>query len=121
MKARPVYYTAFGLKDGTVYAAMPVRKPRKTKHGPAPRIDAEGICQFYAGVVEAPADMPEWRRATFHTTVGTALNVRRIIREQVAGRLDALEQAVAETQERLARIEDKLDRLLRAGERPAAT
>ncbi len=40
MKAKPVYYTAFGLKNGTVYAAMPVRKPRKTKHGPTPRASA---------------------------------------------------------------------------------
>ncbi len=58
---------------------------------------------------------------TFFTTVGTALNVRRILREQVAGRLDALEQSVTETHERLARIEDKLDQLLRAGGRPATT
>lgn len=121
MKARPVYYTAFGLKDGTVYAAMPVRKPRKTKHGPNPRIDPEGVCRFHVGEDEVPAEMPEWRRVTFFTTVGTALNVRRILREQVAGRLDALEKSVAETHERLARIEDKLDRLLRAGGLPAAT
>jgi hypothetical protein len=99
MRAKTVYYTAFGLKDGTVFGAMPVRKPRRTRHGPAPAIDPEGVCRFYVEDVAAPADLPEWKRATFHAAVSTALNVRRIVMTQLAGRLAALEKGVAETRE----------------------
>jgi hypothetical protein len=35
MTAETVYDTAFGLKDGPVYAAVPVRKSRRTKSPPS--------------------------------------------------------------------------------------
>jgi hypothetical protein len=113
MKAKMVYYSVFGLKDGTVFAVLPVTKPRKTKHGPAPKIDADGVCRFNVEEV-VPSEMTDCNRTVFHTAVATALNVKRLLRELVAGRLDAMEKAVAETHEQLARIEDKLDQLIRA-------
>lgn len=114
MKAKRVYYSVFGLKDGTVFAVLPVAKPRKTKHSPTPKIDADGVCRFNVEDDVVPSKMTDSNRTVFHTAVATALNVKRILREQLAGRLDALEKAVAETHEQLARIEDKLDQLLGA-------
>jgi hypothetical protein len=84
------------------------------KHGPAPKIDPEGVCRFNAQDELVPSRMTECHRIVFHTAVATAINVRRIVREQVAGRLEALEKAVADTHEQLARIERKLDQLLQA-------
>jgi hypothetical protein len=120
MKAKMVYYSVFGLKDGTVFAVLPVTKPRKTKHGPAPKIDPDGVCRFNVEEDVVPSQMTDCNRTVFHTAVATALNVKRMLREQVAGRLDALEKAVAETHDQLARIEDKLDLLLKRCASPDA-
>jgi hypothetical protein len=114
MKAKKVYFSVFGLKDGTVISVLPVPKPRKTKHGPAPKIDSEGVCRFNVQDELVPSRMTECHRIVFHTTVATALNVKRVLREQLAGRLDTLEKAVADTQSQLARIERKIDQLLQA-------
>ena len=43
MEPKKVYYSVFGLKDGTVYLARPVPKPHKSKGGREPKIDPEGI------------------------------------------------------------------------------
>ena len=92
MRSKKVYYMVFGLKDGTVFGVLPVRKPRKTKYSPAPKIDADGVCRFFVEDV-VPRDLPDWEKSAFHTAIATALNVRRILREQLTGRLDALEKA----------------------------
>jgi hypothetical protein len=105
-RKKPVYYTAFGLKDGTVFAAMPVRKPHKAKPDP------EGVCTFIPYNEVVPADLPDWHRTAFFAAVSTDINVRRIVRERVVPRLDALEKEVAEARKQLARIEQKLDLLL---------
>ena len=106
-RKKPVYYTAFGLKDGTVFAAMPVRKPHKAKPDP------EGVCTFYSEGDVVPADLPDWQRTAFHAAVSTDINVKRIMRERVVARLDTLEKELAAAHEHLARIEQKLDLLLR--------
>ncbi len=121
MKAKRVYYSVFGLKDGTVFAVLPVTKPRKTKHGPAPKIDPEGVCRFNVEDDVTPSQMTDFNRTVFHTAVATALNMKRILREQLAGRLDELEKAVAKTHDQLARIEDKLDLVLKACPSPDPT
>ena len=113
MKAKKVYYSVFGLKDGTVCAVLPVPKPRKTQHGPAPEIDPEGVSRCIVEDDLVPSQMTECHRTVFHTADSTALNMKRILREQVSGRLDSLEQTVADTREQLDRIDQKLAQLLR--------
>jgi hypothetical protein len=81
MKTKKVYSTVFGLKDGTAFSALPVRNARKTKPSAAPKVDAEGVSQSYAGDEVVPADVPDRQRVTSHTAVATALNVKRILRE----------------------------------------
>jgi hypothetical protein len=121
MKAKRVYYSVFGLKDGTVFAVLPVTMPRKTKPGPAPKIDPDGVCRFNVEDDVVPSQRTDCNRAVFHTSVATALDVKRILREQLEGRLDELEKAGAETHNQLARIEDKLDLLLKACPSPDPT
>lgn len=70
-RKKPVYYVAFGLKDGTVFAATPVRKSHKAKPDP------EGVCTFFPYREVVPADLPDWQRAAFFAAVSTDINVRR--------------------------------------------
>jgi hypothetical protein len=119
MKTKKVYYRVQALQDGTITIAMPERKPRKTRSSD-PQIDEDGI--FFWGWHEEKDDEPsrftDWAKGVCYTCVATALNVKRIVRQQVEARLDVQQQEIASIHEQLTRIEEKLDRLLDAAERP---
>jgi hypothetical protein len=119
MKTKKVYYRVQALQDGTITLAMPERKPRKTRSSD-PQIDEDGI--FFWGWHEEKDDEPnrftDWAKGVWYTCVATALNVKRIVREQVEGRLDSQQREIAALREQLTRIEEKLDRLLSAAGRP---
>jgi len=112
MRVQQAYYSVFALKDGTVYLALPVRKPRKTKYSSAPKIDEEGVCNWNIEREVVPKDLPDWAKGAWHAAVSTCLNVKRIVREQVAQRLDRVDQQVQELRQQLDRLEHKIDSLL---------
>src|SRR3954466_15487898 len=109
MKTKTAYYAAFGLKDGTVYTVLPIRKPEDSQHGRATPPDPEGICNFNIEDGEKARDMPDWLRTTFHTTIATSLNIRKLAREQVVSVLGRLESKLATVQEQLDRVLKRLD------------
>jgi hypothetical protein len=111
VRTQPVYYKVFALKDGTVYFVSLSRKPRKTKHGPRPEIDEEGICTWFIEK-ERPSDITDWAKGAWHTAVATTLSVKRIVRLQVQPRLDRIEGDVQALGEQMKRLENKIDQLL---------
>ncbi len=122
MKTKKVYYRVQALQDGTITLAMPERKPRRTRSSD-PKIDEDGI--FFWGWHEEKDDEPsrftDWAKGVWYTCVATALNMKRIVRQQVEGRLDSQQQEIAAIREQLTRMEEKLDRLLGAAGRPQNT
>ena len=111
MRLRKVYYTVFALKDGTVLFARPTRKPHRRRGSRGPRIDEEGICQWFPEKWERFDQMPDRVWTAFQSVVGTCLNTKRIIRTRVESRFDVLDQKLKEMGERLESLERRLDRI----------
>jgi hypothetical protein len=123
VRLQKAYFSVFALKDGTIYLVNATRKPRKTKHSSAPRIDEDGIYNWYLEKEVVPKDMVDWLKGSFHSTVSTCLNVKRIVRQQVEPKLGQLAQDLRLLREQLERIEAKMDTLhsaasSRASDRP---
>jgi hypothetical protein len=112
VRMQKAYFSVFALKDGTIYLVNPTRRPRKTKYSSAPRIDEDGICNWYLEKEVLPRDMVDWLKGSFHSTVATSFNVKRIVRQQVERRLDRVESDLHALREQLGRIESKIDDLL---------
>jgi len=111
VRTQNVYYKVFALKDGTVYFVSVSRKPRKTKYGPRPQIDEEGICTWFIEK-DRPSDITDWAKGAWHSAVATCLNVKRIVRLQIQPRFDRIEVEVQTLREQMERLEKKIDRLL---------
>ena len=93
---RPTYYTAHCLRDGTVIAAYPARKPSsRVLKRDGRRIDADNICQEFDTSGMELSDVRNEGRTRFQDIIANALNMRRAIRELVLPRLIALESEVA--------------------------
>jgi hypothetical protein len=112
VRTQKVYYTVFGLKDGTVYLANLTRKPRKTKYSSRPQIDEDGICRWYIEKEVVPKDLPDWAKGAWHTALAPCLNVKRIVRQQVEPRLEPIEREVHVLRAQMERVEKNIDRLL---------
>jgi hypothetical protein len=105
-KPRTVYYSAHVLKDGTVWLAVPTRRPARTKRPPA-EIDEDGIHQrFEYG--DAPANLGDTGRIVWNIAVANSLNTKRIVREQVESKLNDLLERLTDVQQRLAVLESAL-------------
>lgn len=111
-RRRPTYYMAITLHDGTVTAAIPIRKPSKqAMKQEGRRIDPDGIARGHAssGYQYGNVDDPE--RFRFLDIFATNLNTRRALRDLVlpgmaevlkelkrlSGRLDGIEATLART------------------------
>ncbi|MBI3675192.1 MAG: hypothetical protein HY243_01065 [Proteobacteria bacterium] len=113
MRPRKAYYSVHSLCDGTIYVAVPTRKPAKSSFDPKPVIDEEGVFRWYVDKVDAPLPDGDRYAVVRNVCIATSLNVRRIVRLQVEHRLERLEQAVAAIGVQLNRIEAKLDSQMR--------
>ena len=114
MRKRKAYYTVFALRDGTIHAVSQTRKPRKSSARPRPRIDEDGVHTWYMDNMVSAKDIAEWMRGSYHSTVATCLNTKRIVRERVESRLDEADERMGAMQEQLDRMEGKMDRVLEA-------
>lgn len=96
MDFKKVYYNAHALQDGMIYFVTPTRKPRKTRTHGEPQIDEDGIYRWY---LDKPEDderlhFTDWGKGVWQTCAAMTLNMKRIIRQQVEGRLDAQAQQI---------------------------
>ncbi len=102
---RPMHYRAHTLHDGTVTAAVPIRKPPKRKRC---RVDPEGVAIEYADSGKNLSDVNYEDRTRFQDIIAVNLNTRRAIRELVLPRVTELQKDLQALRERLERIEGLL-------------
>ena len=103
---RPTYYTVSCLRDGTVVAAFPVRKPApKILKRDKLRIDADNVCREYVRSGSEIGNAMYEGRIRFQDIISNMLNTRRAIREIVLPRLGDMETNLAALQSQLQRIE----------------
>ncbi len=107
MRKQPVFFSAHALRDGTIWLAVPVRKPQNDRD-----IDAEGVCRWFIDKVGENPGLSDLGNATRNICIATCVNVRRVLREKVENRLDALEQSVTAMKSQLDRIEAMLTELV---------
>jgi hypothetical protein len=112
VRTKKAHYDVFALKDGTIYLVFPTRKPRKTKYSSEPKIDEDGICDWFINNDVEPNNMHDWARGAWHASAATCLNVKRIVRQQLERRLDRVEQEVQALRQQMGRVEQKIDQLL---------
>lgn len=96
IRRRPTYYHVSCLRDGTVLAAYPTRKP--TPHmlkRDGQRIDEDNVCSEFDRSGSELRDVNNDTRTRFQDIVANALNVRRAIRQLVLPRLDEIESQLA--------------------------
>ncbi len=111
MKPGPVYYSVHALKDETIWFAIPTRKPRKMKNSPVPDIDEDGIHNWYLEKTgdEESSRFSDWGKALRNICIAMTLNVKRIVRQNVVTRMDAIDAQLNALQCQLDRIEEKLN------------
>lgn len=100
-KQKPAYYSVHALRDGTIWFVLQGRKPAKSQN---PIIDEDGIYQWHLDEVK-PDELSDWGQCLLHSTVATCLNVKRIVRHQVEGKLDLILKRLDEISQRLDRLE----------------
>jgi hypothetical protein len=113
VRSHKAYYCVRATKDGTICFAHATHKPRRTKGSRPPRIDEDGIWQWFDQTDEEVRSFTDWGKGVHHTAVVTRLNVKRIVRQQIEPRLDRVEQQIMTLSEQMNRVESKIDRLLR--------
>ncbi|HEY2585190.1 MAG TPA: hypothetical protein VGI81_05445, partial [Tepidisphaeraceae bacterium] len=97
--------------DRTVVLAIPTRKPHPKSLGRGNEIDGDGVWRWF---IEGHEDVHAYRQEVKHLVYATAankINVKRALREQVEGKLDAVAQEIASLRGQLERMEQKLDAL----------
>jgi len=102
---RPIYYRAFALHDGTVTAAVPIRKPPKRERC---HVDPEGVAIEYADSGRQFSDVNDENRTRFQDIISVNLNTRRAIRELVLPRVAELHAEIHALREQLERVEKSL-------------
>lgn len=109
MRVRKAYYSVHALRDGTIWLVFETRKPTRHKHCREPRIDEDGIHDwFFTEKEEEVNRLSDWGKGVFYTSVATCLNMRRITREQVTRRLDRIEERIAGLQAQLGQVLERL-------------
>ncbi len=109
MRKQKSYYWVFGLKDGTIWLAMHKRKP-----GGRTRIDEDGIFNWSIEKVDDDRSYTDTAKVVRGATIATCLNMKRLLREHVVGRLDLMDKQLAEMRAELTAIREEL------GRRPAS-
>jgi hypothetical protein len=110
VRKQQAYYWVFAVKDGIIWYASPKRKPIPSTVCRRPKIDQDGVFRWSIGKMDEDAHYTPVAKVIRGATIATCLNVRRLLRETVAARLDRLEAQLAGLQEQLARVEQILDR-----------
>jgi hypothetical protein len=105
-KFKKTYYTVTALQDGTILFAFQKRKPMKSSVRGHPKIDEDGIYDWYIEKQEEAQRYTDWGKGVHHSAIVNCLNTKRIIRERVETRLDRIESQLASIAEQLARIEN---------------
>jgi hypothetical protein len=105
VKFKKTYYSVTALQDGTICFAFQSRKPVKSSAWGKPRIDEDGIHKWYFEKQDEAQRYTDWGKGVHHSAIVHCLNTKRIIREQVEGRLARMEAQLAGIAEQLARIE----------------
>jgi hypothetical protein len=104
-----MHYYASSLRDGTVMAAFPIRKPsRKVMKRDHLRVDAEGICDESLRSGQELRNANYEDRFRFQDILSISLNTRRAVREIALPELATLQQEVATIRLQLDRIEQLL-------------
>jgi hypothetical protein len=99
-RKKPAYYSVHAMRDGTIWLAVPHRKP----YGKKSVTDEDGIFQWFLEE-DIPSGMYDGAKCVQDTTVTTSLNVKRIVRNQVEPKLDLILERLDEIQKRLERLE----------------
>jgi|GEM_PF-2770584 len=108
-RRRATYFEVSTLRDGTVLAAYPVRKP--TPHvikRDRLQIDEDNICKEFSRSGSELGDVRYDGRTRFQDIVANRLNTCRAIRTLVLPRIEQLEAGLAALQSQLNRIEELL-------------
>jgi|WetSurMetagenome_2_1015567.scaffolds.fasta_scaffold152494_2 hypothetical protein len=105
MREKKAYYSVFALKDGTIWFATQRRKPGR---GSKPKIDENGIFNWYLDELDAGEDFTATAKVVRGATIATCLNMKRVVREYVECRIEGLQQQLGQLQEQLDRIEGML-------------
>ncbi len=79
METKKAYYSAHALCDGTIWLAVPGRKPRATRSCPQPKIDEEGVYQWFFDKVGEQPVLNDRGAILRNVSIATCLNTRRLI------------------------------------------
>jgi hypothetical protein len=106
-RRRPTYYHVHCLRDGTIIAAYPVRKPTPhTLKRDNRRIDDDNVCAEYDTSGDQLRDVKNDGRTRFQDIISNALNVRRAVRQLVIPHLNELASQLAAISAHLERLAD---------------
>lgn len=115
-RKQPAYYSVFAVRDGTVWHAMSERKPG----GMAPcDIDEDGVFRTFVDRLGEETRYTDVAKVVRGATLATCLNVKRVLRQRVAGELRTISQQISELKAQADRIEGVLERLVPSKDTPA--
>src|SRR5262245_3731669 len=110
LEPKKAYWRVQATRDGIIWFAYQTRKPTKRGRRKEPEIDEDGICDWYFAQDDKDANrFTDWAKTLWHVSLATALNMKRIVRQQIGSRLDQLEKKMEALQEQLNRIERAME------------
>ena len=107
-KSQPAYYSVFAVKDGTIWHASTERKPGRMAPG---EIDEDGVFNTFVERLGEERRYTPTAKVVRGSTLATCLNLKRVLRRQVEGRLAAIAQQLTELKAQADRIEVTLQDL----------
>ncbi len=108
-RRRKMHYHASSLHDGTVIAAIPIRKPApRILKRDGFRIDADGVATEFTRNGRELSDWNNETRFRFQNIIATNLNTRRAIRSLVLPELAALHEEVANLRAEIADVSEAI-------------
>ena len=106
---RPIHYSAFALRDGTIIASYPIRKPTpKAIKRDKLRIDEDGVSREWFTSSKEFFDFDKSVRIRLQDIISIRLNTRRTIREIMLPELAVLREEVQALGNQMNRIEQLL-------------
>ncbi len=115
-KRKQAYYSVHALRDKTIWLATLTQKPRKTKYQ-TPEIDEDGIHRWFLDE-EDPARLNSSGRSVMLGTIANCLNLKRVLREQIEPKIDALSLRLTAIEQQLSRIESAIGKLAPVADPP---
>ena len=104
-----MYYLEFGLYDGTVTAAYPIRKPlpkRIKEYGLT--FDEDGVCESQLTNGKEYSNWKHENRFRFQNIMANRLNTRRAIRELIFPSIAELHKEMEDIKKQLEMIQNLL-------------